>query len=75
MEKVFIKISVNNDISQQYLYWTWVLSFSGLLTKRRNPEKKVQMVLMVMVITQVVTVMVVVVVWMLMVMVMMVEIA
>ena len=59
MEKVFIKTSLNNEISQQYLYWTWVSSFTGLLTKRRNPEKMVQIVLMVMVITQVVTVMVV----------------
>ena len=36
MEKVFIKISLNNEISQQYLYWTWVQLFSGLLTKRRT---------------------------------------
>ena len=56
MEKVFIKISLNNEISQQYLYWTWVQLFSGLLTKRRNPEKMIQIVSMVMVITQVVTV-------------------
>ena len=39
MEKVFIKISLNNEISQQYLFLTWVQLFSGPLTKRRNQEK------------------------------------
>ena len=40
MEKVFIKISLNNEISQQYLYWTWVQLFSGLSTHKAKKSRK-----------------------------------